>query len=155
MTATGTRVLTAYKTALEDVSYKLQDDAGGAGAAGAGEAGASSTQAKAATADSVLGAGAPGSKVVRGRTRGEEKDESAEAARRSHQKELFEERQKQNLKRFQRSGPAAEDDPAEQVRKVEAYKSTTAIPREVRPNKVRCTHTRRTHTRRTHKSAHT
>jgi nucleosome binding factor SPN SPT16 subunit len=128
VTDAGARLLTQYKLALEDVSYKLSDD---------GEAPAKEVKAEAAASSASAAAALPGSKVVRSRTRGEEKEESTEAARRGHQKQLFEERQRQNVRRFQRNAPTAEEDAADQVRRVEAYKHSSLIPRDVKPNKVR------------------
>ena len=118
-------ILTNYRSALDDVSYKLQDDDGAA--------------APAKLTVDALAAG-PGSKVVRSRTRGEERDESAESARQQHQKELWEERQRQNLRRFQTGASATAEDPAEAVRRVEAYKNSSYFPRELAPNKVGARH---------------
>ena len=121
--SSNARVLTSYKLALDDVSYKIEDDAEEDNDAEAADAAGSGT-------------GASG----RSRKRTENPAESGLAKRREHQQRLFEERQRDNVRRYHGAGPVQAEDPADQVRKVEAYRSSASIPREAKPNKVRPSH---------------
>lgn len=80
-----------------------------------------------------------GSKVLRGKTRGEGRtdiDESAQQKMKEHQKELHQGRQERGIEKYSNDGDKDGNDNEKRIKKFESYKREDQLPKEVARKRV-------------------
>ncbi|KZO99500.1 FACT complex subunit SPT16 [Calocera viscosa TUFC12733] len=104
----------------------------------AGSNGKSRSNGKPAGARSPAKGAAAGSKVLRGKTRGDGRDvdESVGKKIEAHQRELFEQLQEKGLEKFQAAGDKDGKDGKQSFKRYASYKGELALPKEVEDLKI-------------------